>query len=100
MSIIGGCSKVVQDVPPCMMADGNPAYTRTINKVGLERNGVAPETVETLRKAFKILFREGLTIPNALAKIEAELATGPEVKHLVEFVRASERGISRGRANE
>ena len=96
MSIIGGCSKVVQDVPPCMMADGNPAYVRTVNKVGLERNGVAAETVEALRKAYKILFREGLTIPNALAKIEAELPQSPEVKHLVEFTRGSQRGISRG----
>ena len=43
MAIIGGCSKVVQDVPPFMLADGNPAETRTINKVGLERNGVSEE---------------------------------------------------------
>jgi UDP-N-acetylglucosamine acyltransferase len=96
MAIIGGCSKVVQDVPPGMMADGNPAYVRTVNKVGLERNGVAPETVEALRKAHRILFREGLTIPNALARIEADLPAAPEIKHLVAFVRASERGISRG----
>ncbi|HWD18899.1 MAG TPA: acyl-ACP--UDP-N-acetylglucosamine O-acyltransferase [Verrucomicrobiae bacterium] len=97
MSIIGGCSKVVQDVPPYMMADGNPAHVRTINKVGLERNGLAPEAQESLRKAYKILFRERLTIPNALAKIEAELPPAAELKHLVTFVRASERGISRGR---
>src|SRR5581483_3547998 len=43
MAIVGGCSKVVQDVPPFMLADGNPAETRTINKVGLERNGVSEE---------------------------------------------------------
>jgi UDP-N-acetylglucosamine acyltransferase len=100
MAIIGGCSKVVQDVPPCMMADGNPAYVRTVNKVGLERNGVALETAEVLRKAYKILFRERLTVPNALLKIEAELPTSPEVKHLIEFVRASQRGISRGGAGD
>jgi UDP-N-acetylglucosamine acyltransferase len=100
MSIIGGCSKVVQDVPPYMMADGNPAYVRTINKVGLERNGVAHDRLETLRKAYKILFREGLTIPNALAKIETELPVAPEVQHLVTFVRASQRGISRGSAHD
>ena len=61
MSMIGGCSKVVQDVPPFMMADGNPAETRTINKVGLERNGVSEEAQSALRQAYKILFREGLT---------------------------------------
>jgi UDP-N-acetylglucosamine acyltransferase len=95
MSIIGGCSKVVQDVPPFMMADGNPAETRTINKVGLERNGVSDEAQSALRQAYKILFREGLTIPNSLAKIEKELPTLPEIKHLVGFVRSSERGISK-----
>lgn len=95
MSIIGGCSKVVQDVVPYMIADGNPAETRTINKVGLERNGVSEETQAALRQAFKILFREGLTIPNALARIESELPAHPELVHLVTFVRNSERGISK-----
>ena len=95
MAIIGGCSKVVQDVPPFMLADGNPAETRTINKVGLDRNEVSEETQAALRQAYKILFREGLIISNALARIEAELPALPEVKHLVEFVRTSERGISK-----
>src|SRR5437899_4221639 len=95
MAIIGGCSKVVQDVPPFMMADGNPAQTRTINKVGLERNGVSEEAQSALRQAYKILFREGLTIPNALAKIETELPSLPEVQHLLQFIRTSERGISK-----
>jgi UDP-N-acetylglucosamine acyltransferase len=95
MSIIGGCSKVVQDVPPFMMVDGNPAETRTINKIGLDRNGVSEEAKAALRQAHKILFREKLTIPNALARIEAELPPSPEVRHLVEFVRNSGRGISR-----
>jgi UDP-N-acetylglucosamine acyltransferase len=95
MSIIGGCSKVVQDVPPFMLVDGNPAETRTVNKVGLERNGVSPEAQGALRAAFKILFREGLTISNALLRIEAELPPIPEVQHLVRFARSSSRGISK-----
>jgi UDP-N-acetylglucosamine acyltransferase len=95
MSIIGGCSKVVQDVPPYMLADGNPARARTINKVGLERNGVSEEAQAALKQAYKILFREGLTIPNALAKIESDLTPLPELRRLVDFVRASERGISK-----
>jgi UDP-N-acetylglucosamine acyltransferase len=95
MAIIGGCSKVVQDVPPFMMADGNPAQTRTINKVGLDRNSVSEEAQTALKHAYKILFREGLTIPNALNRIEAELPILPEIKHLVEFTRNSERGISK-----
>ncbi|HEY5297468.1 MAG TPA: acyl-ACP--UDP-N-acetylglucosamine O-acyltransferase [Verrucomicrobiae bacterium] len=95
MAIIGGCSKVVQDVPPFMLADGNPAETRTVNKVGLERNGLSEESQNALKQAYKILFREGLTLSNSLAKIEKELPPLPEIKHLVEFVRASERGISK-----
>jgi UDP-N-acetylglucosamine acyltransferase len=95
MAIIGGCSKVVQDVPPFMLADGNPAETRTVNKVGLERNGVSEEAQSGLRAAYKILFREGLTIPNALARIESDLPKLPEILHLVQFVRSSERGISK-----
>src|SRR3974390_228618 len=95
MAMIAGCAKVVQDVPPFMIVDGNPAETRTINKVGLERNGVSEEAQAALRAAYKILFREGLTIPNSLAKIENELAKLPEIQHLVQFVKTSERGISK-----
>ncbi|MEW6305779.1 MAG: acyl-ACP--UDP-N-acetylglucosamine O-acyltransferase [Verrucomicrobiota bacterium] len=94
-SMIGGCSKVVQDVPPFMLADGNPAKTRSLNKVGLERNGASDEVLAALKQAYRILFREGLSIPNALAKIEADVAGLPEVRHLVQFVRNSERGISK-----
>lgn len=95
MSMIGGCSKVVQDVPPYMMADGNPAQTRTVNKVGLERGGVPEESQSTLKQAFKILFREGLTNTNALIKIEAELPKSPELEHLIHFARTSQRGLSK-----
>jgi UDP-N-acetylglucosamine acyltransferase len=95
LSMIGGCSKVVQDVPPFMVVDGNPAETRTTNKVGLERNGVSEEAQAALRQAFRILFRDGLTIPNALIRIEKDLPSLPEIQHLVQFVRATQRGISR-----
>lgn len=94
-AMIGGCSKVVQDVPPFMMADGNPAETRTINKVGMERHGVSEAAIAALKQCYRILFREGLTIPNALAKIEQEAPPLPEVAQLVAFVRSSERGISK-----
>jgi UDP-N-acetylglucosamine acyltransferase len=93
--MIGGCSKVVQDVPPFMIADGNPAETRTVNKIGMERNGVSEEAQNALKQAYKILFREGFSISNALVKIEKELPLLPEILHLIQFVRASERGISK-----
>ena len=95
MAMIGGCSKVVQDVPPFMLADGNPAETRTINKVGMERNGISEAAQSVLRQAYKILFRDGLTISNAVARIEKELPTSAELQYLLQFVRSSERGISK-----
>lgn len=95
LSMVGGCSKLRQDLAPFMLADGSPAETLTINKVGLERNGIAEATINDLKLAYKILFREGLTITNALARIESELPAGPEIQHLVQFIRASERGISK-----
>jgi len=95
MSIIGGCSKVVQDVPPYMMADGNPAQTRTVNKVGLERNGVSEEAQAALKQAYRLIFREKLTVSNALTRIESELPPLPEIQHLLQFARASERGLSK-----
>ena len=95
MAMIGGCSKVVQDVPPFMMADGNPAETRTVNKTGMERNGVSEEAQSALRQAYKILFREGLTVSNAIVKVEKKLPSTPEIRHLIQFVCASERGISK-----
>jgi UDP-N-acetylglucosamine acyltransferase len=82
-------------VPPFMLADGNPAETRTVNKIGLERNGVSAEAQNALRQAYKILFREGLTISNALVRIEAELPALPEIQHLIAFARSSSRGISK-----
>jgi len=95
MSMIAGCSKVVQDVPPFMIVDGNPAETRTVNKIGMERNGFSEETQMALRQAYKILFREELSVPNALLKIEKDLSPLPEVQHLVQFIHASERGITK-----
>ncbi len=95
MAIVGGCSKVVQDVPPFMLADGNPAVTRAINRVGLERNVVSAEATAALKQALRLLFRENLAIPNALARIEEELPPLPELRHLVQFIRASDRGISK-----
>jgi UDP-N-acetylglucosamine acyltransferase len=95
MSIIGGLSKISQDVPPFMLVDGNPAETRTVNKIGLERNGVSAEAQAALKQAYKILFREGLTVSNALKQIEEELPSSPELQHLIQFIRTSERGITK-----
>ena len=94
--MVGGCSKIRQDVPPYMLADGQPAIVHTINKVGIERYGISEEAQNAIKQAYKILFREPIpTMAAALAKVESELPQLPEIKHLVQFIRASERGISK-----
>ncbi len=95
MAMIGGYSRIVQDVVPFTITEGNPAAARTINKIGLQRNGVSEETQNALRQAYKILFREGLTTAKAIEQLEAQLPPSAEIKHLIEFVRSSERGITR-----
>ncbi len=95
LAITGGCSKIVQDVPPFMMVDGNPARVRHINQIGLERAGYPKETVRAIREAFRVLYRLDLNTAQALEKLQAELGTVPEVGQIVEFVAASQRGITR-----
>ena len=95
LAMVGGCSRVLQDIPPYMLAEGSPAAPRTVNKVGLERNGVSEEAQVALRQAYKILHRAGLTVSNALERIEKEISPLPEVQHFINFVRASERGVAR-----
>ena len=95
MSILGGYTKAVKDVPPYMMADGDPLKVYGPNKVGLERHGVSAEAQQALKEAYKIVFRTDLTTAKALERIEAELAPLPEIRNFVEFIRKSERGISK-----
>jgi len=95
MSIVGGCTKLTQDVMPYMIVDGNPASTHGINRVRLQRRNVSEDTQRRLKQAFRILCRENLATAPALAKLEAEVEPCPEVEHLVSFVRASARGVIR-----
>ncbi len=94
LTITGGCSKVVKDIPPFMMADGNPLAVHTINKVGLERAGVAASVMADLKKAYKIIYRGKLTSVRAVEELK-QLPASPEIDQLAEFVRTSERGITR-----
>ena len=95
MSIVGGFTKVVKDVPPYMMADGDPLKVYGPNKVGLERHGVPLEIQQALKEAYRIVYRANLTVAAALAQIGATVATSPPIEHFVDFIRQSERGISR-----
>ena len=94
LSIVGGCSKVVQDIPPFSMCDGHPAKVFNINSVGLKRAQFSSETINSLRKAFKVLFHSQLNKTHAIEKIEQELNVCPKLKHLLDFARTSKRGLS------
>ncbi len=94
-SMIGGCTKVVQDVPPYFLVDGNPAEPRGLNTVGLQRRGFSKETIQALREAYRSLYEAGLNTSQALDEIEKAPALLPEVKALVDFIRKSTRGIVR-----
>lgn len=94
-AITGGCSKIVQDVPPFMIADGNPAEIRGINLVGLERNGFAPESVKWIKEAFRLIYRSKHNTHQAIDAVRAELPETEEIKQLLEFIEKTERGIIR-----
>jgi UDP-N-acetylglucosamine acyltransferase len=94
-AITGGCSKIVQDVPPFMIADGNPAEIRGINLVGLERKGFPPETVKLIKEAFRLLFRSKYNTRQAIEAIRKELPAKEEITQIVEFIEKTERGVIR-----
>ena len=93
-SIIGGCSKVVQDCPPFLMIDGHPAKARALNKIGLQRRGFSADTMNSLKKAFKILYRSGYSTKHAVEQIRETLpAEDAYIREFSDFVVASTRGI-------
>ena len=94
-AITGGCSKIVQDVPPFMIADGNPAGIRGVNVVGLERRGVPAETIRMLKESYRILYRSNLNTNQAVRELEQTFPGVAEVRELIHFIEASERGITR-----
>lgn len=93
MSIVGGCSKVVTDIPPYSTCDGHPAKFYGLNLVGLRRGGVSSEAMKHLREAYKIYYQSGLTKTHALEEIKKAVPSCPEVEHLISFIGSSERGL-------
>jgi UDP-N-acetylglucosamine acyltransferase len=92
-AMVGGMSRITQDVPPYFLVEGSPAEARGINSVKLQRLGVPAETQSTLKKAFKMICRDGLSTRQAMEKMRAELTRCPELDYLFGFIETSERGI-------
>ncbi len=96
LAIIGGCSKVVQDVPPYSICDGHPAQFRGVNLVGLERAGTPTDTIDSLKQVYRIFYRMGLSKDHALEKIIKEAEAISETQEVIRFIQFSTRGICRG----
>jgi UDP-N-acetylglucosamine acyltransferase len=93
-SFISGLSGVPQDIPPYILVAGGRCKPYGLNAVGLKRHGFPEKAISGLKKAYKIIFRSGLILENALREIEEDEIYGiPEVVHLVQFIRGSKRGI-------
>ncbi len=94
-AMVGGASALAQDVAPYVTAAGNRAVLHGLNLTGLKRRGFPRETILALKGAYKTVFRSGLTLKEAVARLRAELPGVPEVEHLAAFLEESKRGVTR-----
>ena len=95
-SITGGISKIVQDIPPFTIVDGNPATVRGINQVGLQRRDFQEEDIRALRTAYKKLFlKKDHNLTQAIESLDPALRENPQVSQLITFIESSERGVIR-----
>jgi len=94
-AMIGGCSAVNKDIPPYFMATGNYVQAQGINSVGLKRHGFSSAAIMEIKRAYKVLCRQGNTLENAKLEIAAKLDDCPELQILYDFISAESRGIVR-----
>ncbi len=92
---IGGKSAVTKDIPPYVIAAGDRATLHGLNNVGLKRNKFSKSTLQELKKAYRIVFRIGLTVKQAAERVRAEVEQIPEVVNFMTFIQESNRGVTR-----
>jgi UDP-N-acetylglucosamine acyltransferase len=92
---VGGKSAVVKDIPPYVIAAGDRATLHGLNQVGLKRHGFSPSTLSQLKKTYRLIFRFGLTLNEAIERVAAEVEPVAEVQHFIAFIKSSQRGITR-----
>ena len=93
LAMIAGCSATAKDIPPFIIQVGLDNIGG-INLVGMKRAGIAREQISAVRQAFKMLFREGLVLPAAMAKMERELGQFDVVQEMLAFLRGCTKGIN------
>ncbi len=96
-AMVGGMAKVVQDIPPYVIADGQPARVIGLNSVGLSRAGISEEVRHDLKQAFRIIYRSGYSLSRAIEEMELQLNSSVEIENLLRFLRNADRGIMRTR---
>lgn len=94
-AMVGGGSRVTQDVAPYIKLGGSPPRLAGINSIGLERRGVAKNTIESLADAYRVLFRDGLTVPDAVKAMRERFPGSNEIEHFARFAETSARGLTR-----
>jgi UDP-N-acetylglucosamine acyltransferase len=92
---IGGGLRVSNDIPPYILAMGEPMKFGGLNKIGLKRRGFSDQELSLIKSAYKIIYRENLTVSEAIAKIENTLDIIPRIQKIIDFLKGSERGIVR-----
>ncbi len=95
ISMIGAHSRVVNDVPPYVIADGSPAHVSGINVIGLRRNGIKPALRREIKRAYKILYRSDLKMQMAITRMDQKLDASEEIEHFLRFLRNVQKGICR-----
>lgn len=99
LSMMRGLSRTSRDVPPfCIMDETHTV--KSLNLIGLRRNGMDAKRVRSLKNAFLILFRGGLNMPNAIEQVEAEVELTDEVRELLDFIKSSKRGVCFGEGTD
>ena len=95
-AFVGGMTGVSKDIPPYVLASGQPrAKLFGLNLVGLKRHNFSKETISALKRTYRVLFRLGLTLNEGIERVKAEVDQLPEVVKFIEFIKMSERGITR-----
>ncbi|MGQ9796626.1 acyl-ACP--UDP-N-acetylglucosamine O-acyltransferase [Desulfosoma sp.] len=92
---IGAKAGIKKDIPPYMLATGYPAKLYGPNLVGLKRKGFSTEAIQGLKKAYRVIFRSGQTLSEALQEVRREVRDVAEVENLVRFIEGTQRGITR-----
>jgi UDP-N-acetylglucosamine acyltransferase len=92
LAMVAGCARVIQDVPPFVLTDGDGAMIVGLNRIGLRRSGMDARDIDELKRAYRLIYRQGLPFDDMVAAVEQEFTTGPAAE-FAEFFRTSKRGF-------